>query len=458
MNAKAMGIVAKSLAKRKDPKRDSGRSAVTAPAAKVLLLTDAFLPRAGGSREYYYNIYRRLAASADIEVTVLTKKVPGWEEFDRQATSPGFRMRRRFRPLSSWKYGELPKGIGPFLHALWLAWKYSPDVVHAGDLYPQGLTALVLKKILGLPYIIYCHGEEITQTDCYRYQPLVRNHIYCNADAVVANSEFAKQQLLRIGVAHERLHKITPGVEAARFQNALPNSEFVNKHGLGRKTVILTVARLVPRKGHRAALQAFSRVCGEFPDAHYLIVGTGPEELRIRQQVQDLGLQERVTLAGFMPADQLPALYNLADVMLLANRREADGDIEGFGIVFLEANAAGKPVIGGRSGGAIEAIEDGSTGYLVDPDSPDEIAAALRRLLADPGLRNSLGAAGRKRSIEQYDWDSRAKALETVNRALLRGRSAGQPAPESFPAPSRQSISSAPCGVRESEVGKTIKA
>jgi len=386
---------------------------------KILLLTDAFLPHAGGSREYYYNIYRELIALGNSEVRVLTKKVPGWQEFDRHASTGIFHIERRFKPLASWKYWELPKGMGPFLQALWSVLKNSPDIIHAGDLYPQGLIAFALKKVFNIPYILYCHGEEITQTDCYRYQPRIRNMMYRTADAVIANSEFAKQHLLRIGVPKQRIHKITPGVDSIRFQPGPPIPDLVRRYGLEGKTVILTVARLVPRKGHRASLKAFAKVCSEFPDAHYLIVGTGPEESRIRLQVEELGLQKRVTLAGFISGEQLPDLYNSCNIMLLANRQEANGDLEGFGIVFLEANAAGKPVVGGKSGGAVEAIEDGVTGYLVDPDNPDAIAAGLRRLLSDSSLRRILGTAGRKRSSEEYRWDARAELLDLIDRSIL---------------------------------------
>jgi phosphatidylinositol alpha-1,6-mannosyltransferase len=251
----------------------------------------------------------------------------------------------------------------------------------------------------------------------------VRNFIYRQADAVIANSEFAKQQLLRIGVSEQSINKITPGVDSMRFHQRSPNPQLISRYGLEGKTVVLTVARLVPRKGHRAALEAFAKVCREIPDAHYLIVGTGPEETRIRLQVEQLGLQKRVTLAGFIPGEQLPELYNLCDLMLLANREEADGDLEGFGIVFLEANAAGKTVVGGKSGGAIEAIVDGVTGFLVDPDDPEEIASVMRRLLLDPSLRNFLGAAGRQRSMKEYRWENRAQTLSQINASLLKSAS-----------------------------------
>jgi phosphatidylinositol alpha-1,6-mannosyltransferase len=387
---------------------------------KILLLSDAFLPRGGGSREYYYNIYRELARSCNTQVTVLTKKVSGWEQFDRVSMSDNFRIRRRFKPLSSWKYWELPKGIGPFFQAMFAVLLTRPHVIHAGDLYPQGVIASLLKVLFRVPYVIYCHGEEITQTDHFRFQPRIRNRIYRLADVIIANSEFATTELVRIGACKDRIQKITPGVEVTRFQPGPANPELIAKYRLAGKTVILTVARLIPRKGHLVALEALARICQEFPEAHYLIAGTGPEEPRIRKQVELLELGDRVTLAGFVPSEGLPELYNLADIMLLANRQETDGDIEGFGIVFLEANASGKPVVGGRSGGAIEAIVDGKTGLLVNSDEAEEVAAALRRLLADASFRRALGDAGRKRSIEEFQWDTRAKTLDVVNRKLVR--------------------------------------
>ena len=388
---------------------------------KVLMLTDSFLPHAGGSREYYNNIYRNLVDLGDSEVTILTKKIPGWKEFDNIASNQSFRIKRRYKPLASWKYQELPKGLGPFLDAAWHVLRYSPDIVHAGDLYPPGVIAMFLKKLVGVPYVVYCHGEEITQTDHFRYQPRIRDRIYQYADAVVANSEFARQNLLRIGVAEKRIHKITPGVDFTRFRPMPPRTDLLKRYRLEGKIVLLTVARLVPRKGHRAALQAFEKVSSEVPDAHYLIVGTGPEEGRLRRFVQDAGLNDRVTFAGFIPGTELPDIYNLCDILVMPNRQEEDGDVEGFGIVFLEANAVGKPVIGGRTGGAAEAIADGSTGYLVNPDDPDEIAARLRQLLLDAGLRERLGAAGVRRVHSDFSWETRAKILHGVNRNILGG-------------------------------------
>ena len=183
--------------------------------------------------------------------------------------------------------------------------------------------------------------------------------------------------------------------------------------------MLLTVARLVPRKGHKVSIAAFAKICGEIPSAHYLIVGTGPEEEKLRAMVKEAGIENRVTFAGFVSGEDLPDIYNVCDVMLMANRQEENGDVEGFGIVFLEANAAGKPVIGGRSGGAVEAVVDGVTGFLVNPDDADELAGILRRLFLDRTLREALGEAGANRVRSDFNWSTRAERLKQINRALF---------------------------------------
>jgi len=385
-----------------------------------MLLTDSFLPHGGGSREYYFNIYRALARLGHTEVTIVTKKVPGWREFDRQAVAPKFEICRLFRPLLSWKYRELPKGVLALFHALWHLCLKVPDSVHAGDLYPPGVIAYLLWKVFRIPYLIYCHGEEVTQTDRFRYQPRLRDAIYKNAEAVVANSEFARRQLLRIGVSHDRITVITPGVDASLFRPEKRDQKLSQLYSVEDKIVLLTVARLVPRKGHQMALRALAEIKDEFPRLHYLIVGSGPEAVGLRKAAQELGISDRVTFAGFVPAEILPKLYNLCDIMFLANREEADGDVEGFGIVFLEAGASGKPVIGGRSGGAIEAIEEHVTGCLIDPDDFRDATQTLRRLLSDNALRKRMGDASRRRVIKQFDWGSRARVLEELNNRVCR--------------------------------------
>jgi phosphatidylinositol alpha-1,6-mannosyltransferase len=385
---------------------------------RVLFMTDAFLPHAGGARVYYYNLFREWTRHAGNQVTILTKKVPGWERFDTEQCSDKFRIIRSGRPLPSWKYWEWPKIALPFVNGSSLLLQNEFDLIHSGDLYPQGVLSLWFKRLYGKPYVAYCHGEEITQVDGRRFQPKVRDAIFRNAETVVAASEFAKQNLLRIGIDPERIRKITPGVDCIRFQPTDARRDLVERHQLAGKTVLLTVARLVPRKGHRLVLEALRKLVPEIPDLVYLIVGTGPEEVQLKRLVAEWNLNDAVRFAGFVPDEDLPAYYNLADLYVMPNSEEK-GDIEGFGMVFLEANACGKPVIGGRSGGAAEAVLHGKTGVLVDPHDAGELAAAVQMLTRNRSKMQELGATGLSRARREFSWASRGLALEEVNRQIM---------------------------------------
>jgi phosphatidylinositol alpha-1,6-mannosyltransferase len=367
---------------------------------------------------YYYKLLRELVEHTNNDVTLLTRKVPGWQEFDRVQSIARFSIIRSGRPLPSWKYQQLPKIAGPLLRAGWLLTSKRFDVVHVGDLYPQGVLGLWFKRIFGKPYVAYCHGEEVTQTDGRRFQPYVRNAIYREADVVVAANEFARQNLLRIGITEERIRKILPGVDCDRFRPAPPHEALIRKHGLEGKTVLLTVGRLVLRKGHATVIEAMRSLVGEFPELVFLIVGTGPEEKALRALTAQSGLTDHVRFAGFVEDDDLPLYYNLCDLFVLPNLADG-GDVEGFGMVFLEANACGKAVVGARSGGAAEAVLDGKTGMLVEPKDPIGLACVLRSLLRDRERTMNIGLQGLKRAQTDFTWTSRGIQLQEINTSIV---------------------------------------
>jgi len=298
------------------------------------------------------------------------------------------------------------------------------DIIHPGDLYPQGVIARWMKELFGIPYIAYCHGEDITLTDKYRYQPAVRNWIYRGADLVVAACEFAKENLLRIGVDEQKIVKITPGVDFVRFTPRPPSSDLISQYGLQGRKVLLTVARLFPRKGHEAVIRAIAKVPEMHRDLAYLIVGLGPERKKLERLVAELGLNDIVKFTGYVAEDRLAEFYNLCDVFVMTNQEEENGDIEGFGMVFLEANSSGKPVIAGRSGGTADSVIDGVTGYRVDPGNTDEIAMNIKRLLENPDLCARMGEAGLRRAREEFNWEERAARIRQLSLEVVQKRRA----------------------------------
>jgi phosphatidylinositol alpha-1,6-mannosyltransferase len=383
---------------------------------KILFLTDNFLPHAGGARVYYYHLYKNLSAEFGHDVTILTRKVDGSRSFDAAEATALFRITRRGAPLPNWKWNQWPKLIPVLADTARIFQQLKPDVLHFGDLFPQGVVCLLMNRLFGIPYVAYCHGEEITQTDLRRYQPVVRNAIFQHATTVIAASEFARENLRRIGIPEAKIRKINPGVEWDRFCPAPKNPTLLQKHSLDGKQVLLTVSRLVPRKGHAAVMQALVKILPEAPDTRYLIVGKGPEEARLRRTAEELGISHAVVFAGFVPDCELPDYYNLGDIFVMPNSVERDtGDMEGFGMVFLEANAAGKPVVAGRSGGTAESVLEGVTGYRVTPEEPEELAQVLSLLLRNPDLRHRLGAAGVTRVQTDFDWRRGARLLHEIS-------------------------------------------
>ncbi|HEY6348994.1 MAG TPA: glycosyltransferase family 4 protein [Candidatus Angelobacter sp.] len=392
-----------------------------------LVTADSYLPHSGGSRVYYAALYKNLLAQFPDTVTLLTKKVPGWREFDRRETAENFAIRRRFRPLPNWKYWQLPKALPQLLHAAGTALTGHYDCLHCGDLFPQALNGVLLRQMFKLPLLIFCHGDEISQTDQRRHQPRVRDFIYRHADAIIAANQFACDGLMRIGIPEERIHKLTPGVNLEHFHPSPRRADLIERYGLQGKKVLLTVARLVPRKGHKVVLQALPKVLDEVPNLKYLIAGEGPEKERLQALALELGVQHAVTFTGDIGHDQICDFYNLCDVFAMINRLDESGDVESFGMVFTEANAVGKPVIAGRSGGTAEAVLQGQTGFLVDPESADEVAGRLILLLKNEHLSRRMGVAGLERVRLEFNWATRAQALRQITAELvMRARSTPQ--------------------------------
>ncbi|MCK4326421.1 glycosyltransferase, partial [bacterium] len=208
---------------------------------------------------------------------------------------------------------------------------------------------------------------------------------------------------------------IPPGVDSLRFRPDLDADAVLKKHHLFGRQVILTVSHLVRRKGHANVIRALPNVLRKVPNAVYLIVGRGAEEVHLRKLVHDLGLQDKVIFVTRVTDEQLPLYYNVCQVFIMPSYEiKEEGDVEGFGIVFLEANACGKPVIGGRSGGVEDAIINGETGLLVNPLNVVEIANALTRILTDREFAERLGRQGGKRAERELSWKQVTKRILEV--------------------------------------------
>jgi phosphatidylinositol alpha-1,6-mannosyltransferase len=177
--------------------------------------------------------------------------------------------------------------------------------------------------------------------------------------------------------------------------------------------IILSAGRLVRKKGFDTAIRALDHITDTLPDVRLLIAGDGPERPKLERLIQDLGLTDHVQFLGNVPHSHLRKYYNLADAFLMAGHEEPD-DIEGFGLVYIEANACGTPTIGARVGGVPDAVRHGETGLLVPPQDPSATADALIRLLTNPDLAERLGRKGRQRVLDEANWDHVADRIYTL--------------------------------------------
>lgn len=262
-----------------------------------------------------------------------------------------------------------------------------------------GVAALFLRKTLGIPYFVFAHGLDVYQPRNSKKVTLMMKLVFKNASMIFANSNFTKSLLQNI-VPLEKIAVLHPVFDPARFAQ----TEIRLSDKLKGKAIILTVGRLVESKGHESVIRAFPKVLKQFPETVYQIVGDGPREVFLKELVEELGLTDKVIFEGRVEDEALPCYYQNCDIFVLISKEIPErGEAEGFGIVFLEAGFCAKPVIGGKSGGIPDAIEEGVTGLLVDPDNSVEIAEAITKLLLDTEMRKRLGEAGKRRVEEEFN-------------------------------------------------------
>lgn len=362
---------------------------------RVLLLAENWPPRQGGIENYLSAIATNLPPRS---VTVVVP--PG----SIKAIGGGIAAvhdRRFFWPLikPSWL---------PLLVWLWRTLRREPvDVIVCGKALFEGLIAYYLKKYMSLPYVVCTYAMEI-QT--WRQSPWANRklrRVLAAADRIVYINEKTKQSLVAAGAREEQLVKIWPGVASSFLRPVTPQQiQAVGKKYNVRQPYILCVGRIVPRKGIDLLIESFAHLDQtEFSDTNLVIVGQGPELDRLKKIVQQNYVTSSVQFLDNVPTPDLPALY-AGSLFFALTPRERAGDIEGFGIVYLEAAAQGKAVVGTATGGVTEAVLDQHTGILVRPEVA-LVTGALTQLLSDTVLRQRLGEAGRSRVIQEFDWRKR---------------------------------------------------
>lgn len=371
----------------------------------IALITEDWPPRLGGIATWSVEVARALA-HLGVRVTVLAR---GPEDALPEAPFDA--------PYTLVPFGGTDWVTFRVWHVWWAVRRFLRDAAaddevgliavnwHVG----RGVAAYA-GRVQGRLAIV-AHGQEVQRVVGGR-SPWLMRRAFRRSRAAVAVSRYTADLLTAQGVDPGRVRVVFGGADADRFHPAPPDPDLRTRLGLGAGPVVLTLSRLAARKGQDTLIRAWPRVMAAHPGAVLLVAGEGPEEAALKALAEQLGVSGAVRFSGPAEAEEVPDLYRQADLYAMISRERAEvGDVEGFGLTYLEAGATGLPVIGGRSGGVVDAIEEGRSGLLVEPGDPDAAAEAILRLLDRPEEASAMGGEGRARVLESFTWEHTARGL-----------------------------------------------
>lgn len=389
----------------------------------ILLLTQEFPTFAGGVATYCDQLARHLTAEKHPVVVVAPLYSGQDADVDRaapfrtvrytQSRSFLFRHFRRFAALARTIRGHRPS-------LLWAAdWRV-------------GALVLPFSLAYRLPMAVTVYGSELLMAQQRPWKRLVARSVYRRAVAVFAISSYVVRLLAELGIEGESVHLVPLGVDGGTSGRERTATELdaqaaavKRRHGLAGRRVLLTLARLTPRKGQDTTIEALVEILKRQEDVVYLIAGTGPDEGRLRTIAERLGVADAVVFAGHVPDEEKAAYYRACDIFVMLSRRD-DCFVEGFGMAYLEAGLESKPVVGTYHGGVLEAVVDGETGRLVPPRDSAAAADAILGLLDDSDLGRRLGEAGRQRAVRDFTWQGTARESLTRLEPWLSKRTASE--------------------------------
>lgn len=360
---------------------------------KILLVTLDFPPLTGGVARYLSSVCYNLPASDLVVAANIHKDA---NVFDNTVNYKIIRCQMLKPKLK-------PQWLGCIWDFYKIIKKQKINHIIVGNVLPLGTVIYYLQKILKFKYSVIVHGMDVALAMQIKRKAKMAFKIYNKADVIFANSEFSKQLVVKQGIKAEKVMVINPGVDLIDEEiNIIDNWQ--QQHNLANKQILFSLARLVERKGFDNTLKALPAVLKQYPDLVYVIAGDGPYKSELEKIINDLNLQESVLMVGRVSEEQKHNWLQVADIFVMPSRQIDDYDIEGFGIVYLEANFFAKPVIGGNSGGVAEAVLDNQTGLLCDPNSVEDIASKIIDLLANPAKAEMLGKNGQQRVLESFNW------------------------------------------------------
>lgn len=376
--------------------------------SRVLLVTNDFPPRRGGIQSYLGEFVGRVAAAGSHSVTVYA---PQWKGADIHDRAAGYRVVRHPGTLM------LP---GPAVDARMrrLIAEDGIDTVWFGAAAPLALLARRARGAGATRVLASTHGHEVGWSMLPGARSVLRR-IGDDTDVVTYVSRYTRSRFASAFGPKASLEYLPSGVDTERFRpDPAGRAELRDRYRLGERPTVVCVSRLVPRKGQDTLIKALPSIRQRVGGAALVIVGGGPYLESLQRLARDCGVDKHVMFTGGVPSDELPMHHALADVFAMPCRTRGAGmDVEGLGIVFLEASATGVPVIAGDSGGAPETVQHNKTGLVVEGRSVRCVADAVVELLNDRDRAAAMGAAGREWVMAQWRWDTLAARLAGLLRA-----------------------------------------
>ncbi len=369
--------------------------------ARTIVVTNDFPPRTGGIESFVWSMIERLPPES---VVVYTSRQGSAAAFDRELPFPVVRDRAPVllpTPVTARRAAEIARR-----HGCRQAW--------FGAAAPLGVLAPALRSAGVRRSVATTHGHEVWWAKTPGTRQVLHRIGEVN-DVVTYLGEYTRSRIAPAlsPEAAQRMRQLTPGVDERTFFPGSGGATVRAELGLGDRPVVVCVSRLVPRKGQDMLIRAMPLVRWRVHDAVLLVVGGGPMQRRLEALASSLRLDDAVIFTGERPWGTLPPYFDAGDVFCMPARSRRGGlEVEGLGIVYLEASATGLPVVAGRSGGSPDAVRDGVTGFVVDGSSPEQIADRVSHLLLDRELAARMGAAGRAWVERNWRWDDLAARLQ----------------------------------------------
>ncbi len=365
---------------------------------KILCITNDFGPRAGGIETFVIGLIERLPKNS---VIVYTSSQDDSAPFDAAWMSNfGVEVIR-----------DRAKILLPTLHVgrnvRTILKSHGITTVFFGAAAPLGLLSHGLRRAGAVRIVALTHGHEVWWAKIWPFKMLL-NRIGSGVDVLTYLGDFTRNEISKAlnEQAKSSMVKIAPGIDTDHFSPQSEALQLRESLSLSNKKVIVSVGRLVHRKGQDTLIEAMPQISLEIPNIHLLLIGEGPYVKYLKKRVAALGIEDRVTFVGRIQYSQLPKYICVGDVFAMPSRSRLAGlEVEGLGIVYLEASACGLPVIGGISGGAPDALLEGITGFAVDGRSAGDVADAAIKILSNFQLAESMGKAGREWIIREWRWE-----------------------------------------------------